>query len=55
MINDNKVVGSSSSRVDETFINSSKNKKFKNLTCILNIEAKEKFTFLTPNIKKTFN
>ena len=32
-----------------------KNKKLKNLTYISNIEAIEKFIFLTSNAKKAFN
>ena len=35
--------------------NKSKNNKSKNLTYLLNIKATKKSTFLTSNIKKTFN
>ena len=54
---DNKVVNSDGSRINETVINlfdQSKNNKSRNLTYVPNIEAIKKLTFLNPNAKKTF-
>ena len=48
--NNNKVFGSSSSRTYETIVNLSRK-----LTCMPNIRATEKPSFLILNIKKTFN
>ena len=53
---DNKeLICDDSGRANEIIINFSKNKKFKNLTYIPNIEAIEKLKFLTFNAKKVFN
>ena len=51
---DNEVVGVDG-RANRMVVNSSKNKKFRNLTHIPNIEATEKRIFLTPNTQKAFN
>ena len=53
--NDNKVVGDSSGKTNETVVNLSKNKKSRKLTCMLNIGATKELNFLTPNTKKAFN
>ena len=42
-------------RANKIVINLSKNKKFRNLTCMPNIRAIEEPNFLTPNAKKAFN
>ena len=57
--NDNEVVGING-RTNITFKNLSKSKKSKNdksenLTCMLNIEAIRKLTFLISNTKNVFN
>ena len=50
-----EVVSSGGNRANETVVNLSKNNKSKNLICIPNIRALEKFIFLIPNLKKIFN
>ena len=52
---DNKIVGDGGGRTNGTVVNSSKNEKSRNLTCVPNIGATEELNFLTPNAKKVFN
>ena len=56
-INNNEVVriGGRVNQMVVNLFNQSKNNKSRNLLYISNIEAIEKPTFLTPNIKKFFN
>ena len=54
-INNNKVVGNNSSRINETIINISKNNKSKNLIYMPNIRAMAKFSFLSLDVKKILN
>ena len=52
---DDKVVGNSSNKTNETVINLSKNNQSRNLMHVLNIGAIEKLIFLTLNAKKALN
>ena len=52
---DNKVVGDSGRRANETMVDLSKNKKSRNLMHMPNIGAIEEPNFLSFNGKKTFN
>ena len=52
---DNKVVSDGGGKTNKTIMNSSKNKKFKKSTCVLNIKAMGEPNSLILNIKKAFN
>ena len=54
-VDDNEVVNDGNGRTNETVVNLSKNKKFRNLIYMQNIGAIKKPTFLTSNTKKVFN
>ena len=54
-VDDNKIVGSSSNRINKMFGNSFKNNKLRDLMHVPNIKAIKKPIFLTPNAKKVFN
>ena len=53
--NKNRIVDDNGNKTNEMVMNLFKNKKFKNLTYVSNIEAIEKPNFLTANAKKIFN
>ena len=52
---DNNEVVRIGDRANRTVVNSSKNEKSRNSTCVPNIGAIEESNFLTPNAKKAFN
>ena len=54
-VNNNKIVGGSSSRTNETVGNLFKNNKSKKSMYMQNIGATREPTFLIPNAKKAFN
>ena len=51
----NKVIEGGGGKADETVLDSSKNKKSRKLTCMLNIGSIKELNFLIPNAKKVFN
>ena len=51
---DNNEIVEVGGRANRTVINLSKNKKFRNSTCVPNIGAIEELNFLNPNAKKGF-
>ena len=52
---DNKVVSNENDKTNKIIVNSFKNNKFRNWTCMPNIRAKKKPIFLTSNTDKTFD
>ena len=57
-VDDNKIIGSSNGKANETVVNLSnqlKNNKSRNLMYMPNIRAIRKLNFLIPNAKKAFN